>query len=72
MKFFFKYSNQKSKKIKITFLMDKAVATDSEGVLSLDDDLETDFQEMTFNIPIFNLIFTPLVFLSLPHCSAEF
>ncbi len=49
----FKYSNQKSKKIKITFLMDKAVATDSEGVLSLDDDLETDLKEMQFNIPIF-------------------
>jgi hypothetical protein len=49
----FKYSNQKSKKIKITFLMDKAVATDSEGVLSLDDDLETNLQEINFNIPIF-------------------
>ena len=50
---FFKYSNQKSKKIKLTFLMDKAVATDSEGILSLDDDLETDIKEMKFNIPIF-------------------
>ena len=49
----FKYSNKKSKKIKITFLMDKAVATDSEGVLSLDDDLETNLQEINFNIPIF-------------------
>ena len=49
----FKYSNQKSKKIKITFLMDKAVATDSEGVLSLDEDLETNLQEINFNIPIF-------------------
>ena len=49
----FKYSNQKSKKIKLTFLMDKAVATDSEGILSLDDDLETDLKEMKFNIPIF-------------------
>ena len=48
----FKYSNKKSKKIKITFLMDKAVATDSEGVLSLDDDLETNLQEINFNIPI--------------------
>ena len=50
---FFKNINQKSKKIKITFLMDKAVATDSEGVLSLDDDLETNLQEINFNIPIF-------------------
>ena len=49
----FKYSNQKSKRIKLTFLMDKAVATDSEGILSLDDDLETDLKEMKFNIPIF-------------------
>ena len=40
-------------KIKITFLMDKAVATDSEGVLSLDEDLETNLQEINFNIPIF-------------------
>ena len=49
----FKYGNKKSKKIKITFLMDKAVATNSEGILSLDDDLETDLKEMKFNIPIF-------------------
>ena len=49
----FNYGNKKSKKIKITFLMDKAVATDSEGILSLDDDLETDLKEMKFNIPIF-------------------
>ena len=49
----FKYSNQKSKKIKLIFLMDKAVATDSEGILSLDDDLETDLKEIKFNIPIF-------------------
>ena len=49
----FKYSNQKSKKIKITLLMEKAVATNSEGILSLDDDLETDLKEMKFNIPIF-------------------
>ncbi len=49
----FKYGNQKSKKIKISFLMDKAVATNSEGILSLDDDLETDLKEMKFNIPIF-------------------
>ena len=49
----FKYGNQKSKKIRITFLMDKAVATNSEGILSLDDDLETDLKEMKFNIPIF-------------------
>ena len=33
--------------------MDKAVATNSEGILSLDDDLETDLKEMKFNIPIF-------------------
>ena len=49
----FKYSNQKSKKIKLIFLMDKAVATDSEGILSLDDDLETDLKEIKFNVPIF-------------------
>jgi len=49
----FKYGYQKSKKIKLTFLMDKAVATNSEGILSLDDDLETDLKEMKFNIPIF-------------------
>ena len=50
---FFKYSNHKAKKIKISFLMEKAVATDSEGILSLDDDLETDLKEIRFNIPIF-------------------
>ena len=49
----FKYGNQKSKKIKLSFLMDIAVATNSEGILSLDDDLETDLKEMKFNIPIF-------------------
>ena len=49
----FKYSHQKSKRIKVSFLMDKAVATNSEGVLSLDNDLEAEIQEMTFNIPIF-------------------
>ena len=49
----FKYSNQKSKKIKLILLMDKAVATDSEGILSLDDDLETDLKEIKFNVPIF-------------------
>ena len=49
----FKYSNQKSKKIKITLLMDKAVATNSEGILSLDNDLTTNLKDVTFNIPIF-------------------
>ncbi|PPR26932.1 MAG: hypothetical protein CFH34_00628 [Alphaproteobacteria bacterium MarineAlpha9_Bin4] len=49
----FKYSHQKSKKIKITLLMDKAVATNSEGILSLDNDLTTDLKDVTFNIPIF-------------------
>ena len=50
---FFKYTNQNSKKIKITFYMDKAVATNSEGILSLDSDLKTDLKNVSFNIPIF-------------------
>ncbi len=50
---FFKYSNQKSKKVKITLLMDKAVATNSQGILSLDNDLTTNLKDVSFNIPIF-------------------
>ena len=50
---FFKYSNQKTKKIKITFLMDKAVATNSQGVLSLDNDVTTNLKDISFSIPIF-------------------
>ena len=39
--------------------MDKAVATNSEGILSLDDDLETDLKDLyKFNIPIFLKTFT--------------
>ena len=49
----FKYNNQKSKKIKVTFFMDKAVATNSEGILSLDEDLITNLKDINFNIPIF-------------------
>ena len=48
-----KYSNQKTKKIKITLLMDKAVATNSAGILSLDDDLTTNLKDIKLNIPIF-------------------
>ena len=50
---FFKYSNQRSKKIKIIFLMDKAEATNSAGILSLDNDLMTNLKDVNFNIPIF-------------------
>ena len=33
--------------------MDKAVATNSEGILSIDNDLEAEIEEMNINIPIF-------------------
>ena len=49
----FKYRNQTSKKIKISLLMDKAVATSSSGILNLEKDLETKLKDIHFNIPIF-------------------
>ena len=33
--------------------MDKAVATNSAGILSLDNDLTTNLKDINFNIPIF-------------------
>ena len=51
--YLFKYSNLRSKKVKITFLIDKAIATNSEGILSLDEDLYANLKKINFNIPIF-------------------
>ena len=50
---FFKYRSQVSKKIKISLLMDRAVATSSSGILNLEKDLETKLQDIHFDIPIF-------------------
>ena len=50
---FFKYRNQSSKKIKVSLLMEKAVATSSSGILNLESDLSTDLKDILFNIPVF-------------------
>ena len=50
---FFKYKSHTSKKIKITLLMDKAVATSSSGILNLENDLTTNLKDLYFNIPVF-------------------
>ena len=50
---FFKYRSHTSKKIKITLLMDKAVATSSSGILNLENDLTTNLKDLYFNIPVF-------------------
>ena len=50
---FFKYRNHTSKKIKITLLMDKAVATSSSGILNLENDLTTNLKDLYFDIPVF-------------------
>ena len=50
---FFKYRSHTSKKIKITLLMDKAVATSSSGILNLENDLITNLKDLYFNIPVF-------------------
>ena len=50
---FFKYRSQVSKKIKISLLMDRAVATSSSGILNLEKDLETKLQDIHFDIPVF-------------------
>ena len=50
---FFKYRSHTSKKIKITLLMDKAVATSSSGILNLENDLTTNLKDLYFDIPVF-------------------
>ena len=50
---FLKYRYQTSKKIKITIIMEESVATNSDGILSLDQDLTTNLKNIDFNIPIF-------------------
>ena len=50
---FFKYRNQSSKKIKVSLLMENAVATSSSGILNLENDLSTDLKDILFNIPVF-------------------